>query len=92
MNERDAEQRPGFAARQPRIGGGGGGERPLGIERDECVQRRVEALDAREEVARELHARQPLRRQQIDEPADGQSVQHRDLPSAKRYSMTRGTT
>ena len=57
VRERNAREQRRLALREPPVGRRGLRERLLRGHRDERVQRVVEALDAREEMARELRRR-----------------------------------
>jgi hypothetical protein len=74
VDQRQARQRQGLAGGNQLIGLPRSGERLLARDGNEGVQRRVEALDAREKVPRELHAGKAARTQTLVELGERQSV------------------
>jgi hypothetical protein len=60
-DDRDAEQRRALTARQALVGRGGLGERALRSRRQQRVESRLDALDAREKGARQLGRRDGAR-------------------------------
>ncbi len=76
MNEGDAEQGAPFARRQPGIRRGSIDERLIARQRDECIERRVQALDPAQKVPGEFHAGNFPLAKAAGELADKKVMQH----------------
>ncbi len=97
VRNRNAEERPAVAVGENRIGRLRVGERPLGIDGDEGVERRIERRDAIERRPGELDAREALCPKGGGKLRDG-GIEHTVRPSARRsdasgavHSSTFGT-